>query len=115
MPTCTVSLLSLSLFNLVIDKEEDKQTSYRWACLTLIHGYKKTYKFTGGGVRTDPKYKAVLFKKYEKQEITLRCWFWDSDNNRIHTWGIFMGSARTPHTWMRVKTQPSQMTSPLVN
>ncbi len=30
--------------------------------LTLIHGYKKTYKFTGGGVPMDPKYKAVLFK-----------------------------------------------------
>ncbi len=29
--------------------------------LTLIHGYKKTYKFAGGGVRADPKNKAVLF------------------------------------------------------
>ncbi len=28
--------------------------------LTLIHGCKKTYKFTGGGVHTDPKNKAVL-------------------------------------------------------
>ncbi len=41
--------------------------------LTLIYGYKKTYKFTGGGVRTDPENKAVLFKRYEKQEITLGC------------------------------------------
>ncbi len=35
--------------------------------LTLIHGFKKTYKFTCGGVRTDPKNKAVLFKRYEKR------------------------------------------------
>ncbi len=28
---------------------------YLSKALTLIHGYKKTYKFTGGGVRTDPE------------------------------------------------------------
>ncbi len=49
------------------------KTKAKYIHLTLIHGYKKTYKFTGGGVRTDPKNKAVLFKRYEKQEITLGC------------------------------------------